>query len=171
MRGLHGIVPVLGGILVLLGLMVISAQAVFSASSSFSEYGGDIVESEEEVAFAESTISKAGSAITASGLTPATAVIMTTASPPPLASMSIAKKNWYYDLQVSSITGTTPANATFKVELHRWNSTTSDYTLVATLYVKSDADPASTEKARVYFDLGSTAPSSSEAFMVLATQL
>lgn len=161
-------VVLLGTGLLVLGLLTLGAQSIVDLSTTLSEYGGFIVDSAEEVTLSNTGTWRAGSTITANGTTPASAVTMSSATPPPLASTLIQRGDWYYRVDVS-VNSQTPASTTFKVELHRWSATSNDYTLVNTLYVRSDADPASGERARVYFGLGPT-PSANETFMVLVSR-
>jgi len=157
---------VMGISLMVLGLIVSLSSAVFDSSVTFSEYGGVIIESKNEVSIQNSRIAKAGSDIAAAGTSPASPVVMASTDPLPLASTGVTKGNWYYGVDINSIAGKTPANQTFKVELYKWGSTSNDYTLASTLYIKSTASPTNTEGVRLYFDVGSSKPASSEAFMV-----
>jgi hypothetical protein len=171
MRVLRLAIPVLGAMLIAVGLLTMSAQAIFNGSTTFSDYSGVIIDSNEEVSLTNQGTWKAGGAIAAAGTSPASPVAMTSANPSPLAAMAIAKGNWYYRVDTNVIAGTTPAGMTFKVELYRWSPTATDYSLVGTLYVKAQNTPSAGEKARVYFDLGSSAPAPSESFMVLVSRV
>jgi len=162
---------VVGISLMVLGLMISLSSAVFESTVTFSEYGGVIIESNEEVSAQNPRIAKAGSAVTSAGTSPASPIVMASTDPLPLASTGVPKGNWYYGIDVYSIAGKTPANQVFKVELYRWSSTSNDYTLVSTLYTKSTASPASNEGVRLYFDVGSSKPSSSEAFMATVSRV
>ena len=64
------------------------------------------------------------------------------------------KGNWVYTVDIDSITGTTPASTTFSVSLKQ------DGVVIATLYVASDATPATGEHAIAQFDLGASIPAS-----------
>jgi hypothetical protein len=163
------VVQFLSVVLLVLGLVTLGAQSISNVSVTLSEYGAFIMDSAEEVTLGNTGTWRAGSAITANGMTPDSAVTMSAASPPPLASTLIPRGDWYYRVDVS-VNSQTPANTIFKVELHRWSATNNDYTLAGTLYVRSDADPAAGERARVYFGLGST-PSANETFMVIASRV
>lgn len=162
-------VPAMGITLVLLGLLTTISYPIFSTDLTFSNYGGVIIESNDELSASSPKIMKAGSNIPAAGTSAATAVTMSSSNPS--ASTGVAKGNWFFRIDVSVIAGTTPASTTFKVELYRWDSTTLEYSLLNTLYIKSDADPASGESAKLSFDLGSSNPSSSEAYMILITRV
>jgi len=157
---------VMGISLIVLGLMVSLSFSVFESSVSFSEYGGVIIESKEEVNVQNSRIARAGSDVTSAGTSPASPVVMASTGLLPLASTGVLKGNWYYGVDIYSVAGKTPANQVFKVELYRWSSSSNDYTFVTTLYIKSTASPTNTEGVRLYFDVGSSKPASSEAFMV-----
>jgi len=135
---------------------------------TFSNYGGVIIESNDELNLVNSQIRRAGSAISSAGTDPSTAVLMSSSLP--IASNGVPKGNWYYRIDAYCISGTTPANQVFKIELYRWNSNTKDYDLIGTLYIKSDADPSDNEGARLYFNIGGL-PSSSEAFMIVVSRV
>ncbi|MEM2925333.1 MAG: hypothetical protein QXJ68_06550, partial [Methanocellales archaeon] len=143
-------VPVMGIVLIFLGLLTMFSYSIFSEDITFSNYGGIIIESNDELSVSSPVVERAGLDIPAAGTTPETAVTLSSSNP--FASTGVAKKNWLCRIDVDVIDGTTPANTTFKVELYRWNSTTLDYNLLDTLYIKSDADPASGESARLMFD-------------------
>lgn len=64
------------------------------------------------------------------------------------------KGNWVYKVDIDAITGTTPASTTFSVSLKQ------DGVVIATLFVASDATPATGEHAIAEFDLGATIPAS-----------
>jgi len=162
---------VMGISLMVLGLMISLSSAVFESTLTFSEYGGVIIESNNEVNVQDSKIARAGSAIASAGTSPASPIVMASTNPLPLASTGVAKGNWYYKVDIYSIAGKTPATQVFKVELYRWSSTNNDYTLVTTLYIKSTASPTNTEGVRLYFDMGSSNPESSEAFMVTVSRV
>lgn len=163
------LILVLGLVFIFLALITTFSIAIYEDRVTFSEYAGTIIESEEEVSISDHYILRAGSAIPEDGTSPDKAVTMSTAIP--RASMAIPAGNWYYRFDIGVIGGTTPANTTFKVELFRWSATTLDYVLVGTLYVKSDADPASGEKARALYNLGATKPSKTETFMIIVKKV
>jgi len=157
--------------LMVLGLMTLLSSSVFNRTVTFSEYGGVIIESNDEVSVQNNRIARSGSDIASAGTTPSSPVVMASTGPLPLASTGLPKGNWYYGLDVYSIAGKTPANQVFKVELYRWDSTNDDYALIGTLFVKATASPTNSEGARLYFDVGSSKPASSEAFMVEASRV
>jgi len=163
------IVPLAGAVLVALGLISATVYPILNLNRQYSEYGGIIIESLTEVTVTVQGTFKAGSAITAAGTSPASPVTMSSTTPTPIATNGLAKNDWYFRVDISAITGTTPASQTFKVEVLRWDSTANDYTSIATLYVASDATPASGEVVRVYAKL-TTAPGAAEAFMVLVSR-
>ncbi|MBI4320937.1 MAG: hypothetical protein HY675_20795 [Chloroflexi bacterium] len=169
-RHTRHIIPIMGILLIVVSLLTLSAQSVFSGSTTFSEYGGDLIDTTQEVSLGTTGIQKAGSAVTAAGTTVGAAVTLASGGTIPLSTTAIAKGNWFYRLQLDAVAGTTPASTAFKVELYRWSSTTNDYTLLSTLYVASDATPAAGERARLYFDLGAVSPSPSEGFSILVTR-
>jgi len=170
-KKIHNLLPVMGISLIMLGLMVSLSSAIFGGTIAFSEYGGVIIESNNEVSVQNPRIARAGSTIASAGTAPESPVVMASTNPLPLASTGVSKGNWYYRIDIYSIAGKTPINQIFKVELYRWNSASNDYTLISTLYIKSTASPTNSEGARLYFDLGSSNPESSEAFMVTVSRI
>ncbi len=164
------LILVWGLVFIFLALITTFSIAIYDDTVTFSEYGGIIIESMEEVSISNHQIRRAGSDIQAAGTTSDTAVTMTADTPPPRASMAIPAGNWYYQFDIGVIGGKTPARTTFKVEVLRWSAITLDYDLVDTLYVKSDDTPASGEKARVLYDLGKTKPSARETFMIIVSR-
>lgn len=161
---------VMGILLIVLGFITLLSSTIFEAYVAFSEYGGVIIESEEEVRISHISIARAGSDIPPNGTSLDSPITMSSA-PLPLASMSISKGNWYCRVDIYSIKGKTPANRVFKVELYRWNSVYYDYDLVGTLYIKSTSSPTDKEGVRLYFDLGPSRPESTEAFMVVISKV
>lgn len=155
--------------LVGLGLLLLAVQAVLDQTVVYSEYGATLIQSLNEVSLTSAAIQKAGSAIPPAGTTPANPVTLATSNP--VASTGVPLNNSYYRITVGALTNTTPQNQVFRVDLYRWDATTLDYTLVGTLYVKSDANPATGETARLYFNLGATAPAAVEAFVVTVTRV
>ncbi len=155
--------------LVGLGLLLLAVQAILNETIVYSEYGATFIESRNEVSLTNPAIQRAGSTISAAGTTQAAPV--TLASSNPLASNGVPVRNYYYRITVGVVAGTTPANQVFRVDLYRWDAAALDYTLIGTLYVKSDADPATGETARLYFNLGSTAPGAVESFVVTVTRV
>ncbi|MEM1574211.1 MAG: hypothetical protein QXY96_07040 [Candidatus Methanomethylicaceae archaeon] len=87
----------------------------------------------------------------------------------PLASTSVPKGNWYFKA-VIYCNSKTPASTIFKVELYKWDPITYDYNLVGTLYIKSDANPATDEGAKLYYNIGGL-PASSESFMIVISRV
>ncbi|MEM2924233.1 MAG: hypothetical protein QXJ68_00900 [Methanocellales archaeon] len=161
-------VQLMGITLILLGLLVMYSYSVFSNDIVYSNYGGVIIESNDELSISNQVIVKAGSNIPEVGTSAATAVTMSSTNP--VASTGVTKKNWVFRIDVNAITNTTPSNIIFKIELYQWNSTALEYNLVNTLYIKSDDNPTNDEGAKLIFGLSST-PSSSEAFMVLISRV
>jgi hypothetical protein len=159
----------LGIAFIIIGLLVSLSSSIFENTITFSNYGGVIIESNDELSFSNSQIARAGSDISSAGTDPSTAVLMTI-PPFPIASNGVPKGNWYYRINANCISGTTPANQVFKIELYRWDSSKLDYDLIGTLYIKSDADPSDNEGARLYFNIGGL-PSSSEAFMIVVSRV
>lgn len=155
--------------LVGLGLLLLAVQAVLDQTVVYSEYGATLIQSLNEVSLTNAAIQKAGSTIPPAGTTQAGAV--TLASSNPVASTGVPLNNYYYRITVGALTNTTPANQVFRVDLYRWDATALDYTLIGTLYVKSDANPATGETARLYFNLGTTAPAAVESFVVTVTRV
>jgi hypothetical protein len=171
MRGTRNAWLIMGVSLIALGLMVSLSSSIFDYTMSFSEYGGVILQSNDEVNVSNSKVLMAGSEIEAAGLEAASPVVMASTSPLPLASTGLPKGYWYYRVDIYSISGKTPANQVFKVELYRWSPTSKDYTLQGTLYIKSTASPDDNQGVRLYFNLGSSKPASSEAFMVVVSRV
>jgi hypothetical protein len=156
-----------GAVLVALGLISATTYTIFDANLTFSDFGGVLIETDNSVTVTERGTYKAGSAISAAGTSPGSPVVMSSSTP--IATNGLAKNDWYFRVDVSVTAGVTPASQTFKVEVLRWNPTTNDYALIATLYIASDPTPASGEGVRVYAKMP-TAPSTSEAFMVLVSR-
>lgn len=163
---IRGVGPIVGISLVVLGLMVSLSTAVFQYDVTFSEYGGAIIVSREELNIGEARVARAGSTITEAGTS--SPVNMSSSSPLPLASTGVPKGNWYCRVDVYSKSGT-PADTVFRLELYRWSSTISDYTFVGTLYIRSTSSPSTSDGVRLYFNIGDL-PASSEAFMVVASR-
>jgi len=161
------IVPLAGAVLVALGLISATTYTILNESVTFSDYGGVIIETLSDLSVTQKGTFKAGSAISAAGTDPGSPVIMS--STMPIATNGLAKGDWYFRVDVSA-TGTTQANQKYKVEVLRWVSTTNDYNTIATLYIKSSANPTSSEGVRVYAKLP-TPPGASETFMVLITRV
>jgi hypothetical protein len=158
----------LGIAFIIIGLLVSLSSSIFENTITFSNYGGVIIESSNELNLVNSQIKRAGSDIPSAGTDPSTAVLMSSSLP--IASNGVPKGNWYYRIDAYCISGTTPANQVFKIELYRWDSSKLDYNLIGTLYIKSDADPSDNEGARLYFNIGGL-PSSSEAFMIVVSRV
>lgn len=149
--------------LIVLALLVFATEAILDQSVTYSEYGAVIIESSQEVSLSNPAIQKAGSIIPSAGTNPNSPVTLQSSNP--IASNGVPKNNWFYRITIGA-NNTTQANQTFQVELYRWDNTAMDYNLVGTLYVKSDGNPAAGETARLYFNLGTSSPGSTEGFMI-----
>lgn len=123
---------------------------------------GEVIDVTTEVDITGLIVGIAKQSQSAVGDTPATAATMSTANPE--ARTTITKPNWVYQVEIECITGTTPASTTFKVDLY------VDNTLFNTLYVASDATPATGEKATCKFDIGVDL-STSAAYMTVVTRV
>jgi hypothetical protein len=157
-----------GAVLVALGLISATTYTIFDVTITFSDYGGVIIDTQNDVTVTQRGTFRAGSAITAAGTDPASPVVMATSKP--IATNGLSRGDWYFRVDISAVgSPTTPANQVYKVEVLRWNPSTNDYDPVATLYIAADANPASTEGVRVYAKL-TPAPTAQETFMVLVSR-
>lgn len=97
---------------------------------------------------------------------------MTLSSAPNTGYTSITAFHWMLKLEIEA-NGQTPANQKFKLEFYKLSSDGSA-SLVDTLYVQSDGDPASGEKAVLFFDIGSTSeliPGNDVTFQLVITRV
>jgi hypothetical protein len=159
---------ILGVVFIIIGLLVSLSSSIFENTITFLNYGGVIIDSNDELNLVNSQIRRAGSNIDQAGIDPSSAVLMATSLP--IASNGVSRRNWYYRIDAYLISGITPANQVFKVELSRWNLNTKDYDFIRTLYIKSTTNPQNSEEARLYFNIGGL-PSSSEAFMIVVSRV
>ena len=154
-------VPMWVVILLLVALMVVSiAYAITVNQRTYATLFGEVIDVTTELTITELIIGIAKQSQSAVGDTAATAVTMAVANPE--ARTTITKPNWLYQVEIECITGTTPASTTFKVDLYLGN------TLNATLYIGSDAVPATGEKVTCKFDIGADL-STSASYMVVVT--
>lgn len=154
-------VPLWIVILLLVALMVVSiAYAITASQRTYATLFGEVIDVTTDLTITELIIGLAKQSESAVGDTPATAVTMAVSNPE--ARTTITKANWLYQIELECITGTTPASTTFKVDLY------INSTLSATLYVGSDADPATNEKVTCRFDIGADL-STSASYMIVVT--
>ncbi|MCW4008805.1 MAG: hypothetical protein NWF09_08995 [Candidatus Bathyarchaeota archaeon] len=154
--------------LIAIGVLTMLATAIYEVDITYANYGGAIIQSDDELTIITHQIARAGSAIPVAGGSPGTAVVLSDTMP--LASNGVAKGAWYYRVSIFSIAETTPPNQVYKVDLYRWNSNTLDYTLIGSVYVKSAASPDDNDGARIYFNLGAL-PNKSEALLVVVSRV
>ena len=156
-------VPLWIVVLLLVALIALStAYAITVNQRTYATLFGEVIDVTTELTVTELMIDIAKRTRSAVGDTPATAVKMTNANP--MARTDLTKPNWIYQVELECITGTTPASTTFKVDLY------VNSTLSATLYVASDADPATGEKVKCKFDIGADL-STSASYMLVATAM
>lgn len=156
-------VPLWVVLLLMVALLAVSiTYAVTANQRTFTTLFGEVIDVTTEVSITELMIDIAKQSQSAVGDTPATAVTMTSGNP--TAQTTITKPNWLYQVELECITGTTPASTTFKVDLYI-NSTLSN-----TLYVASDADPATGEQATCKFDIGADL-SNTASYMMVVTEV
>lgn len=162
---------VAGMSLIVLSLMLLMSSAVFEGDVTLSEYSGVIIESKDEVNVANSQIARAESNIPQAGTSPSNPVTMSSTTPPPSASIGVARGK--LALQVRrlldrgknagqpSVQGGALQVGLNKLRLHSGRH--------ALHQVRRR--PGRRRGARLYFDLGSSKPESSEAFMVVVSRV
>lgn len=154
-------VPLWVVMLLLVALIFVSIiHAITVNQRTYATLFGEVIDVTTQLTITELIMGIAKQSQSAVGDTAATAVTMAIANPE--ARTMITKPDWLYQVEIECITGTTPASTTFKVDLYIGN------TLNATLYVQSDAAPATGEKVTCKFDIGADL-SASESYMIVVT--
>jgi len=139
------------------------AGAPTITSSNYAEYTAEVITSGGNLTITPKGVLATANNRAAIGDTQAGAVTMSTTNP--IARTALVAGNWEYRAEVEAITGVTPASATFRIDLK------VNGTVTGTLYIKSDATPATGEKVSVRFDLGTANLGKEQSFVILATQL
>jgi len=150
--------------------MIAFAGAVFQTTASYSAFGGMYVEEYKKLDVSVGGVWWFPWGHSAQRDTSDSAVTLSSA--PNTGYSSITAFHWMLKLEIEA-NGQTPANQKFKLEFYKLSSDGSA-SLVDTLYVQSDGDPASGEKAVLFFDIGSTSeliPGNDVTFQLVITRV
>ena len=151
-------------------LVVLAAAAIYTAgapsitTNDYSQYDAEIITSGGNLTLTPKGVDALSRTQAADGATQGTGITMSS-SGSPAGNTALTKGNWGYKVEVQAITGSTPAASDFMVELK------VNGTVVDTLYVKSDAAPATGEKVTLTYDLGTSTLGNVQSFVIQATKL
>lgn len=143
---------------------ITGAGAPTITTSEYAQYDAEIILSNGNLTITPKGVDAIPKDKTALGDTQGTAITMVSTGNP-IGRTALTKGNWGYKAEIQAITTDTPATTDFRIDLK------VNGTITGTLYVSSDASPATGEIVTLTFDLGTAALGSEQSFVILATQL